>query len=262
MADSPETTGFRLADAVRFVLVEPQLADNVGAAARALKNLGFGRLVVVSPECDPRGADARRLARDAADVLENARVVDDLDEALDGARTVVGTSRRRGKHRRPHWRLDLLAPEMARMVAAGELAVIFGREAHGLFDAELDRCTHLVHFPSSEAYPSFNLAQSVLLVAYEIRLALEPGGGEEPDEPPADHAQREAMYVHLQAALEAIGFLHTDTVEPMMRKIRRMLGRAELTTTEARIVRGVARQTLWASRQAGLPTPELPDDDP
>ena len=258
MTEPPDSTTF---DAVRFVLVEPQLGENVGSSARALKNLGFGRLVVVSPECDPLGEDARRLARDAADLLDNARVVDDLDDALDGARSVIGTSRRRGKHRRPHWRLDRLAPETARMVAAGELAVMFGREAHGLFDAELDRCTHLVHFPSSEAYPSFNLAQSVLLVAYEVRLALEPGGAEEPDEPPADHGQREAMYDHLQAALESIGFLHTDTVEPMMRKIRRLLGRAELTTTEARMVRGIARQTLWASRQAGLPTPDLPDDD-
>ena len=147
------------------------------------------------------------------------------------------------------------------MAAAGDLAVIFGREAHGLFDAELDRCTHLVHFPSSELYPSFNLAQSVLLVAYEIRLALERDGVEEPDEPPAEHGEREAMYAHLQVALEAIGFLHVDTVEPMMRKLRRMLGRAELTTTEARIVRGIARQTLWAARRAGLPTREPAADD-
>jgi len=249
-------------DAVRYVLVEPQLGDNVGAAARALKNLGFERLVVVSPACDPRGDDARRLARDAADILENALVVDDLDEALEGATSVVGTSRRRGKHRRPHWSLDRLAPEMAGMAAAGELAVLFGREAHGLFDTELDRCTHLVHFPSAQAYPSFNLAQSVLLVAYEMRLALAIDLDEKPDEPPADHRQREAMYAHLQAALQAIGFLHDDTVEPMMRKIRRMLGRASLTATEARVFRGIARQTLWMSRQAGLPTPQEPDDDP
>jgi tRNA C32,U32 (ribose-2'-O)-methylase TrmJ len=153
---------------------------------------------------------------------------------------------------------------LARLAAAGDLAVLFGREAHGLSDLELDRCTHLVHFPSSDAYPSFDLAESVLLVAYEIRLALEGGGGEGPEdagEPPADHAEREAMYAHLQAALEAIGFLHVNTVEPMMRKIRRMLGRTHLTTTEARLFRGIARQTLWVSRQAGIPTPDEPEDD-
>jgi TrmH family RNA methyltransferase len=152
---------------------------------------------------------------------------------------------------------------MARMAAAGELAVLFGREAHGLYDAELDRCTHLVHFPSSEAYPSFNLAQSVLLVAYEMKLALAAGAtemAEDLEDPPAEHREREAMYAHLQAGLESIGFLHPDTVEPMMRKLRRLFGRAGMSTTEARILRGIARQTLWACRQAGLPTPDVPED--
>ena len=248
---------------MRFVLVEPRVGGNVGAAARALKNLGFERLVVVSPRCDPRGDDARRMAKDARDVLERLTEVADLDSALEGAQAVIGTSGLRGKQRRPHWRLDRLAPEMARMARSGEIAVVFGRETRGLSAAELDRCTHLVHFPAADAYPSFNLAQSVLLVAYELCLALPDADCGEPLalDPPADHATREAMYAHLTAALEAIGFLHPDTVEPMMRRIRRMLGRAELTAGEARIVRGIARQTLWLSRQAGLEVRLDPDGD-
>jgi len=242
------------ASTVRFVLVEPRVGGNVGAAARALKNLGFERLVVVAPRCDPRGDDARRMAKDASDVLDRVTEFADLDSALEGARAVIGTSGRRGKQRRPHWRLDRLAPEMARMACSGEIAVVFGRETRGLTVEELDRCTHLVHFPAADAYPSFNLAQSVLLVAYELFLALPEAASGEPSalDPPADHATREAMYAHLRAALEAIGFLHPDTVEPMMRRIRRMLGRVELTMGEARIVRGIARQTLWLSRRAGL----------
>lgn len=241
---------------VRFVLVEPQLESNLGATARALKNLGFRRLHLVSPRCDPRGDEARRTAKDARDLLEQSRVDPDLDTALRGAATVIATSRRKGKHRQPHWRLDQLAPEMARMVAAGEVAVIFGREAHGLSDAELDRCTHLVYFPSSEEYPSFNLAQAVLLVAYEMRLSLETPIADEPLDPPADHSSREAMYAHLETALQAIGFLHEDTVEPMMRRIRRMLGRATLTPGDVQILRGIARQTLWLARRAELPVRE------
>ena len=240
---------------IRFVLVEPKIGGNVGAAARALKNLGFDSLVAVSPTWDPRtDENARRMAKDAGDVLERMQVLDDLDTALDGAIAVIGTSRRRGKHRRPHGRLDRLASDMARLAESGRIAVVFGREAHGLSDAELDRCTHLVHFPSGDAYPSFNLAQAVLLVAYELRLALEGPtyDAECADDPPADHATREAMYRHLQSALEAIGFLHDDSVEPMMRRIRRMLGKAELTANEARIVRGIARQTLWLSTQTGI----------
>jgi tRNA/rRNA methyltransferase len=251
--------------AVRFVLVEPQLGGNVGAAARALKNLGFDRLIAVTEKWDPRtDEDARRMAKDARDVLGRMQVLGDLDAALDGATAVIGTSRRRGKHRQPHWRLDRFAPEMARLAGTGGIAVLFGREAHGLSDAELDRCTHLVHFPSGDAYPSFNLAQSVLLVAYQLRLAMEGPLLDDAStiDPPADHAMREAMYQHFGNALEAIGFLHADTVEPMMRRIRRMLGRAELTANEARIVRGIARQMLWLSRQAGIepPPPSAPED--
>jgi len=253
---SEESSTGKAGGRVRFVLVEPQLGGNIGAAARALKNLGFRRLHLVSPRCDPLGEEARRLARDALDVLKEARIEPDLDTALEGAASVIATSRRKGKHRRPHRRLDRLAPEMARLAAAGEVAVIFGREAHGLSDTELDRCTHLVYFPSSEEYPSFNLAQSVLLVAYEIRLSLDttPPEGELPD-PPADHSSREDMYAHLEASLRAIGFLHQDTAEPMMRRIRRMFGKATLTHEDVQILRGVARQTLWLARQAGVPVP-------
>ncbi|MDX1387818.1 MAG: RNA methyltransferase [Acidobacteriota bacterium] len=242
---------------VRFVLVGPEYGGNVGAAARALKNLGFSRMHVVAPRCDLDGDEARRMAMDARDVLGAAAVDPDLDVALAGARTVIGTTRRTGKHRQPHWRLDRLVLEMARLADVGDLAVVFGREKHGLSDDEIDRCTHLVYFPSSEAYPSFNLAQAVLLTAYELRLALldDSDAGEAP-ELPADHGARESMYAHLQAALEVIGFLHDDTTEPMMRQLRRMLGKASMTEAEVGIVRGIARQVLWLASEAGLHVPE------
>ena len=147
---------------VRFVLVEPQRGGNVGSAARALKNLGFDRLVLVRPRFEARDGEARKMAVGGAGVLERAERHDDLDTALAGARTVVGTSRRTGKYRKPHYRLDLFSGELARLAAAGDLAMLFGREDSGLTDQELDRCTHLVHFPSDEEYPSFNLAQAVL----------------------------------------------------------------------------------------------------
>jgi TrmH family RNA methyltransferase len=241
---------------VRFVLVEPEFGGNVGASARAMKNLGFARLHVVNPTCDLGGDEARRMAVDARDVLEGVVVDSDLDGALEGARTVIGTTRRKGKHRQPHWRLDQIAPELARLATLGETAVVFGREKHGLSDAEIDRCTHLVHYPAATVYPSFNLAQAVLLAAYELRLALVDVGGAGEAEPPADHGAREAMYAHLRAALEVIGFLHDDTTEPMMRQIRRMFGKATLTEAEVGILRGVARQMLWLAREAGLSVPE------
>lgn len=232
---------------VRFVLVEPMTGGNAGSAARALKNLGFSRLVLVRPHFDRRDREARMMAVDAADVFERAERHEDLDAALAGARSVVGTSARTGKYRRPHYRLDSFSAELTRLAAAGELAVVFGREDSGLTDRELDRCTHLVHLPAADAYPSFNLAQAVLLVAYELRRAFGAASPDEPLEPPAGHAEREGMYRHLAQALLAIGFLQEDTVDSMMRRLRRLFGRATPTADEVTILRGMARQMLWSA---------------
>ena len=244
----------------------------MGSAARAIKNLGFARLLLVDPQCDPLGREARMMAVEARDVLERATVHADLNEALDGAATVVATTRRLGKHRRPHEPLDELAPRLAELGRAGELALVFGREDRGLSDAELDRATHLAYLRASDVYPSFNLAQAVLLVAYEL---LKASGGGRADTGPAPvlarHAEREGLYAHLEQALTAIGFLGRDSRVVLMRRLRRIFGRTELTREEVKLLRGVAHQTLWAARQAGLAvpgeaaderTPEAPAGEP
>jgi len=241
-------------DRIRFILTGTRSSGNVGAAARAIKNFGFARLHLAAPACDPLDDSARRMAVDARDVLEAARVWPTLDAALADARTVVGTSRRTGKHRRPHHRLDELSGDIPRWAEAGEVAYVFGPEDHGLRDDELDRCTHLVHVPTSDAFGSLNVAQTVLLAAYELRraLAFEALAPAEPVAPPAEHAEREAMYQHLERALLAIGFLGAESREVLMRRIRRALGRAGLTAEEVRMLRGIARQTLWVAGRAGL----------
>lgn len=248
-------------DRVKFVLVEPQFGGNVGSAARAMKNLGFSRLALVGPCCDHRGREARMMAVDAGDLLERAEVWPDLESALAGSRTIVATSRREGKHRRPHWPLEAVAGKLVGSARTGELAVLFGREDHGLNDSALDRCTHLVHLSAAETYPSLNLAQAVLLVGYVLRTAAGPAAPVE-ETVPAEHTEREAMYRHLERALVAIGFLSRDTRVVMMRRLRRLLGRADLTSEEVRMLRGVARQALWSAREAGLvgPESEAPDD--
>jgi TrmH family RNA methyltransferase len=249
-------------DRVRFVLVGPQSAGNAGSAARALKNLGFSKLVLVDPQFDVSDKWAKRMAVDAAEVILGAEVHDDLDSALDGARTVVGASARVGRHRKPHWRIDAFSTELAALGRTGGLAFVFGREDSGLSDLELDRCTHLVKLPASEDYTSFNLAQAVLLVAYELRrsLFLCPPGP--PGDPPARHGEREAMYRHLEQALLTIGYLQEDSVESIMRRFRRLFGRAGMTDEEVALLRGLARQTLWVAGQAGLPESGSGEDEP
>ena len=235
---------------LRFVLVEPQSAGNIGAAARALKNCGFDRLVLVAPACDPLDDEARKFAVDARDVLLAAEIVPTLDAALAGAATVVGTSALTGRQRRPNWRLDAFAADLPLEAAKGPLAFVFGRESRGLTDDELDRCTHLVHLAASEAYGSYNLAQAVLLCAYTTRLELDAAPPPSAhDEPPALHEEREAMYAHLSEALRAIGFLKPDQEEGMGRRLRRMFGRADFTSGDVKVLRGIARQILWIARR-------------
>jgi tRNA/rRNA methyltransferase len=244
--------GSPFARQTRFVLVSSKSGGNVGAAARAMKNLGFSRLVLVSPACDPLGDEARRMAVDAADLLESAITVPELDAALAGASVVAGTTGLHGKHRRPHFRLQDAARTLTAGAAASERALVFGREDRGLTDEELDRCTHLVYLPSDAAYPSYNLAQAVLLVAWELRRA-ERGGRPFAEVPiPAGHEEREALYAHLRHALTAIGFLNRDGAEVVMRRLRRLIGRSGASSEELTLLRGMARQMLWAAGRAGL----------
>lgn len=233
---------------VRFVLVGAQTAGNVGSAARAIKNMGFRRLVLVGPQCDPSDAEARRLAVDASDLLDDAEVCDELDRALTGATMTVGTTARTGKQRHPHWRVDELADEMLRHADAHSLAVVFGREDSGLTDEELDRCSHLIYLPSSRDYRSINLAQAVMLVAYELRRGR-LSARLDPLPQPAEHQEREAMFDHLEESLREIGFLKDDPAESIMRRLRRVLGRRDLSAAEVKLFRGIARQTLWAARR-------------
>jgi len=236
----------------RFVLVETRSGGNLGAAARALKNLAFGRMVLVEPACDPRGDEARRMAVDAVDLLEAAARVPDLDAALEGAQLVCGLTARTGKHRQPHIPLQELAAELAGRAAGEELALVFGREDRGLTDRELDRCTHLAYLNASAEYASYNLAQAVLLVAWELRRAG-PGRGPRGAGPgrAATHGEREAMYSHLDRALRRIGFLNRDGAEVVMRRVRRLLGRARPTAEEVKLLRGLARQMSWAADRSG-----------
>jgi TrmH family RNA methyltransferase len=243
-------------DALRFVLVRPGSSGNVGAAARALKNTGFSSLWLVEPR-DLEGREAERLAHGAGDVLRGARRVGTLAEALAGCRWVVGTTRRVGRRRAPAWSPRALAAAVHREPRRRPLALVFGPEEDGLGAAELRLCHDLVRIPAAPAQPSYNLAQAVLVLAYEIHVhGREEAGLEAPAAgPEATVEQLEAMYEHLEAMLLQVGFLRRDTAPARMLALRRILGRARLRPGDVRLVRGICRQVDWAvraSRPAGL----------
>jgi tRNA (cytidine32/uridine32-2'-O)-methyltransferase len=229
---------------IRCVLVETTHTGNMGAAARAMKTMGLTRLALVNPRRLP---DAEALARAAGadDLLERAGVHGDLVDALAGCRLVIGASARR---RSLEWPL-LEPPEAARRLlaeaAAGDAAIVFGRESAGLTNDELARCHYLVHIPTDPGFGSLNVAAAVQILAYEIRRAWREGQGERLAEGPRDLATAEALegfHGHLAQTLVEIGFLRDpeQSVRLLMR-LRRLFNRARPDRVEINILRGILR---------------------
>jgi TrmH family RNA methyltransferase len=233
---------------IRIVLVRPRSAGNVGAAARAMKNMALERLVLVAPaRFDHVRAAAR--AVHATDVLEGRSEVGSLAEAVAGCGLVVGTSGRRSTARSRATDPRRLAPEIGAAAAANDVALVFGPEHHGLSNDELALCQRVMAIPASPAYGSLNLSQAVLVCAYEVFLAS--AAPEVAARVLAASERHEAMFARLETSLRAIGFLHRENAAHMMRALRRILGRAALDEHEVRILLGVARQIAWCASRAG-----------
>jgi tRNA (cytidine32/uridine32-2'-O)-methyltransferase len=246
-------------DNIRIVLVEPSHPGNIGAVARAMKNMGLSRLCLVAPEQFP-DPQATWRAVSAADVLESARIVSSLDEALGDCSFVVGTS---AKDKRIPWPvLDArrAAAEIGAASRQGEVAVVFGREDNGLSNEELMRCNLHLAIPTSDAYSSLNLAMAVQVVSYELHmLSAGPSLPAEPDRDwdaaPATQANMERFFAHLEQTLSEIGFLNPAAPRQLMPRLRRLYSRIRLDEMELNILRGILTETQkrvvpedWAAR--------------
>jgi TrmH family RNA methyltransferase len=244
-------------DRIRVVLIRPRNAGNVGATARAMKNMGLRRLVLVAPRGDD-GARAREMAVHAEDVLRDASRVGTLKEAVADCGLVVGTTSRQTARSEGECGPRAAAAMIVTAAAVNDVAVVFGPENHGMSGGELALCHLVLSIPASEAYASLNLAQAVLVVAYEIFLAV---GSHAPraTRPRAATGQTELLYQKLEESLRAIGFLQRDNADHMMRTMRDILGRAALDEREVRVCLGLARQILWAgTRRSGVGVPPAP----
>jgi TrmH family RNA methyltransferase len=231
---------------VEIVLVRPVRAANVAAACRAMKNMGLEVLRLVAPPPALEEGDVRRLAYGAEDVLEAATVSPSLGEAVAGSTLVVGTS---GRPAVGAWTARQMAEEAPARAGGGRVSVVFGPEATGLSREELALCHRRVHIPTHAAQPSLNLAQAVLVVAYEVRLSAGArGDGDGP--PPATAGELERALEDLKEALLAIGYLNPDNPGAILAELRFLLARAGPTPREISLLRGLARQIGWAGRIA------------
>ena len=234
-------------------------AETSVAAARVPKNFGFGRLDVVAPREGSDHEEAIRMAVDAADVLAALRApTRTLDDALLGAATVVGTSRRMGKHRQPHDRARRALRRSSRAWRRrGAVATRVRPRGPRAIRTRIWIAARTSPTCATEpAYPALNVAQTD-----RDRRATRSGGALDAARSPGarsrrrglvDHAGREAMYAHLEEALLAIGFLKIGQLEGMMRRLRRILSRAELSTGDVDVVRGIARQILAGRGRRGI----------
>ena len=227
---------------LRIVLVEPSHPGNIGAAARAIKNMGLEQLYLVNPKLFPH-ADATARASGADDILAKTVVCETLDEALAGCSLVVGASARLRRLTIPQWNPRECAKKIWAEDVSSETAIVFGREHAGLTNEELGRCHQLVHIPCNPDYSSLNLAAAVQVICYECRMAAEAGLAENDDigkeEPPATADEMTRFYEHLHETLVEIGFLDADNPRIMMQRLRRLFNRARPNEVEMNILRGI-----------------------
>jgi tRNA/rRNA methyltransferase len=230
-------------DPTRFVLVHTSHAGNVGAAARAMKVMGFSDLVLVRPRFDDvlSREETVAMASGAADILVRARIVDTLDAALEGVHHACATAMTPRDFGPPTF-----APRehfQTLQAAALRVAFVFGPERTGLSNDDVYRCHACLSIPTAPDYGSLNLAQAVQLLAYEWRVAL---GGfavapRTPDVARADMVAVQGALEHWARVLQQIGFLDPAAPKKLVPRLQQLLNRAQLTPEEVHILRGIAR---------------------
>lgn len=234
---------------VRFILVETSRPGNIGAAARAMKTMGFSELVLVNPRNpDPlHHEEAIAFASGAVDVLSRARIVDNLDQALTGCNLSVALSARLREFS-PPLRSPRALGRQLHSDSTLRCALVFGNERFGLSNEQVEKCNTLVSVPVNPGYSSLNLAQAVQILAYECRVAAlgeqreVTGVGFQGEIASAE--QVEGLFRHLEEALIAIEFLDPDHPKKLMSRLRRLFSRTGLETEEVNILRGIATQMV------------------
>ncbi|MEI6063248.1 MAG: RNA methyltransferase [Pseudanabaena sp. ELA748] len=242
---------------IRIVLVETAGARNLGSVARVMKNFGLSDLWLVNPQCDRLGDEAKQMAVHAPEILENAKVVHSLSDALVGCHRAIATAGRIDKGDMkvtdPHQGLSWL-------MQAQISAIVFGAEDRGLSNTEIQHCQQVMRIPVNPDYPSLNLAQAVGICCYQLQLLQENRqyhvnltsqiAQDLLESAPIDLATRtdlEACYQQLEAVLLKIGYVYPHTATHRLRKFRHIFDRANLSPSEVAMLRGILRQVNWAT---------------
>jgi TrmH family RNA methyltransferase len=238
-------------DNISFILVEPRESANIGASARAMKNMGFRTLSLVRPaELDD---EARWLAHNSLDVLDSAKQYEKLSDAISGQSLVVAVARRTGKKRGMVLPLEHGAQKVYEIARDNKVAFLFGREDRGLYNEEVNECGLLLTIPADKEHPSLNLSHAVMVVAYELSRA--PYSKSSPPEPllkskrrrnaVVRHGELTALYERMTSVIEMLDYIprgDRKLQEQITGNLKHFIGRAGLTYQELKMLHGFCSQ--------------------
>jgi len=257
MTDNDTSTCHVNLDHVAVVLHKPKAPENIGAVARAMKNMGLSRLILVAPVTPDRDRMLKMATAGATDLIENLTIYSDLEEALAPFQFVAGTTARTGGLRRGIITPRELARQCLSLSRRNRIALLFGPENWGLTNTEIRLCHTLVTIPTADLH-SLNLAQAVLVLAYELFQAHR-------DAPPAfvprlaNSWELETMYAQLRDTLLRINYINHQNPEHWMMSVRRFFNRHGLRASEVQVIKGICRQIAWYVRHGGdNPPPPSP----
>jgi len=246
---------------VRVILHRPRYPENIGAAARAVRNMGIHRLDIVQPE-NPAADRIRMLATHAArDVVDRMITFDSLADALRDCQYVVGTTARLGGERQVVLQPGVMARRLIPISRENEIAVVFGPEDRGLTNEDLRLCHALINIPTAE-FSSLNLAQAVMVVCFTLFTAEEKTPGASAPRL-ANRHELDSMYAQVKDILVRISYVNPENPDYWLNHIRHFFTRIQLRAREVSIIRGLCRQVDWYARknyEDGLQEGRLQDD--
>lgn len=235
---------------IRIVLVSTTHPGNIGAAARAMKNMGLHDLYLVNPRLFP---DAEALARasGADDILANAIVTSDLATALQGCQSVYATSVRERALQWPTLSPRQVAQQIQALTSSQSIAIVFGREHAGLTNEELDLCQYQIQIPSNPDFSSLNLAAAVQVICYELFVAASESNSVFSSDPEwITQEELEGLFLHWEQVLIETGFLNPHNPGQVMRRLRRLFARTRIEKSELKVLRGILSETQHALRKS------------
>lgn len=229
-------------DNITFVLVQPSESGNIGASARALKNMGFGRLALVNPA--PITDEAGRMAHNSLDIISSASVHPTLADAIHDKSIIIGATRRKGKKRGIIYNADEGARKICGLATSNKVAILFGREDRGLYNEEIEECGFLISIPANTEHPSLNLAQAVLIIAYELSRAEYRSKSKRVSgaEALVSHEELTTLYGRISDTLKLLEYFPSgdrDLEKKMMMNLRHFIGRAGITAWEMNMLHGI-----------------------